>query len=558
MFKNLMTFLRLCWMGAVSKPLKIKLLSDIPVSIVIGCATFSMPLLLSWIIKNLNEGHPDKALWCFYGLLCASAGMWSAKFYWRRVVEPIATVLEMNVRRIYFKKLFKKPYVWHLNNSVGYFSSALDRVCANMQTWLCDFPIDFMPATVLITCFFIYTFVISPWLFLYFFVMLGLLVIITRLLYAKRIFYISALTKQMLKFGKVFIDFLYNVRSVKKMNLFDFADKKINNQADKTIEKAVELMRYNSKQWGIMECIIQTMTLGPIGYFLYQYIQTGGGLEVVVMIAAIAPQLEQTGRRMMHFMTASARVLTEYNRLAEHLGDEPVPAGLKTVSKWDTITFDDTYFEFVKDGHIFRHSVPFFEIKKGDHIAVVGRSGEGKSTFLNLLTGQYPCQRGEIRVDKTPFHQMDSTFFDKHVAYISQDVELFNVSLYDNIVMGKKVSKEKLQKVIDGCQLNELVARMDGNLNCDLGEKGVKVSAGEKQRINLARGLLLNRDIMVLDEITANLDPATTHKIWEFIFAEYADKTIVAVSHEKDLLNFISRQIEFKRGKGKELFPLAN
>ena len=553
MFKNLITFLRLCWLGAVTKSLKIKLLSDIPVSIVIGISTFSMPLLLSWIVKNLNEGQSDKALMCFCGLLCASTCMWIAKFYWRRIVEPITTVLEMNVRRIYFKKLSKKPYEWHLNNSVGYFSSALDRVCANMQTWLCDFPIDFMPATTLITCFFIYTFVISPWLFLYFFVMLVVLIVITGMLYSKRIFYISAMTRQMLKFGKVFIDFLYNVRSVKKMNLFDFADKKINKQADKTIEKAVELMRYNAKQWGIMEFIIQAMTLGPIGYFLYQCITTGRGLEVVVMISAISPQLEQTGRRMMHFMTASARVLTEYNRLSEHLGDELAPDGLKSVLKWKKIVFDNTYFEFVKDGHIFQHRVPYFEIQKGDHVAVVGRSGEGKSTFLNLLTGQYPCQNGEIRVDKTSFSQMDSTFFDKNVAYISQDVELFNVSLYDNIVMGKQVSKEKLQKVIDGCQLNELIARMDGNLNCDLGEKGVKVSAGEKQRINLARGLLLNRDIMVLDEITANLDPATTHKIWEFIFTEYADKTIIAVSHEKDLLNFVSRQIEFKQGKGKEI-----
>ena len=75
---------------------------------------------------------------------------------------------------------------------------------------------------------------------------------------------------------------------------------------------------------------------------------------------------------------------------------------------------------------------------------------------------------------------------------------------------------------------------------------------GEKQRINLARGLLLNRDILVLDEITANLDPATTQKIWEFIFTEYQHKTIVAVSHEKELLNHVSRRLEFKNGYGTE------
>lgn len=554
MFKNLIIFLKMCWLGATTPQLKLKLLSDIPVALIGGLCAFAGPLFLSWIIKSLNEKVSDQALFWFYMLLFTTILGWVTRFYWRYVVEPISTVIEMNLRHIYFKKLFNKPYAWHLNNSVGYFSGALERVCMNIHMWLCDFPIDFLPAIILVLCFFGYTLSISVWLFIYFVVALTLLVVLTRLLFDKRIGYISALTTQMLKFNKIFIDFLYNVRSVKKMNLMTFAETKTRAQSDKVCQKAKAMMNYNAVQWGAMEFILQGMTLGPIGYFLYQFIQTGSGLDVVVMIAAIAPQLEQTGRRMMHFMTSSAKVLTEYARLAEHLGDVVLTEEkTKPIGKWHTITFDDTYFEFVKDGHIFHHKVPFFEIKRGDKIAIVGRSGEGKSTFLNLLTGQFPCQSGQILVDKTSYTEAGQAFFDKHITYISQDVELFDMSLYDNIVMGKRVSQEALQKIIDGCQLNELVARMDGNLHSDIGEKGVKVSAGEKQRINLARGLLLNRDILVLDEITANLDPITTQKIWEFIFTAYADKTIVAVSHEKDLLNHIERRLEFKRGLGKEV-----
>ena len=554
MLKNLMTFLRLCWLGATTSALKAKLLSNIPVCLIGGITTFAAPLFLSWIVKSLNDKHPDDALVWFYALLATTVIGWIARFYWRYIVEPVSTVIEMNIRHIYFKKLFNKPYAWHLNNSVGYFSGALERVCMNIHMWLCDFPIDFLPAIILVLCFFGYTLSISVWLFVYFVVALTLLLVLTRLLFNKRIQYIDLLTAQMLKFNKLFIDFLYNVRSVKKMNLMSFATTKTQAQSNKVIERAEQMMHYNAKQWGAMEFIMQGMTLGPIGYFLYQYINTGSGLDVVVMIAAIAPQLEQTGRRMMYFMTSSAKVLTEYARLAEHLGDTTsVEFSGKPMNNWKTITFDNTHFEFVKDGHIFHHKVPFFKINRGDKIAIVGRSGEGKSTFLNLLTGQFPCQSGQILVDKTSYTDAGHAFFDKHITYISQDVELFDMSLYDNIVMGKRVSQEALQKIIDGCQLNELIARMDGNLHNDIGEKGVKVSAGEKQRINLARGLLLNRDILVLDEITANLDPATTQKIWGFIFTEYADKTIVAVSHEKDLLNHIERRLEFKRGLGKEI-----
>ena len=92
---------------------------------------------------------------------------------------------------------------------------------------------------------------------------------------------------------------------------------------------------------------------------------------------------------------------------------------------------------------------------------------------------------------------------------------------------------------------------MNGNLDTPIGEKGIKVSGGERQRINLARGLLLDRDILVLDEITANLDPMTTERIWEYIFKEYKEKTIVAISHEKGLLQHTNKVVRFRNGRGK-------
>lgn len=178
----------------------------------------------------------------------------------------------------------------------------------------------------------------------------------------------------------------------------------------------------------------------------------------------------------------------------------------------------------------------------------MGRSGCGKSTFLNLLTRQFNVKEGKISVENLSYLNVSENFFNNNITYVSQDVELFDMSFYDNIVMGKQIKKEKLNKILKGCCLTELIERMDGNLHTDIGEKGIKVSGGEKQRINLARGLLLDRDILVLDEITANLDPYTTEQIWKFIFKEYSEKTIIAVSHEKELLNHVSRKIEFKQG----------
>ena len=172
---------------------------------------------------------------------------------------------------------------------------------------------------------------------------------------------------------------------------------------------------------------------------------------------------------------------------------------------------------------------------------------------MNLLTQNIFVTSGTICLNDVNFKDVSLQFFEKNVAYISQDVELFNLSLKDNLTLKKKISKKTLEKVIKGCCLSDLVKRMNGDLSTIVGEKGIRVSAGEKQRINLARGLLLNRDILVLDEITANLDPKTTQSIWDFVFKEYADKTIIAISHEEKLISYVGRIIRFKNGKMTEV-----
>lgn len=553
MLHTFLTSIKLCWLAATTKTLKIKYCCHILYFLFNGMCLFFSPFALSMMVKQLSAGQFNSALNWFYFLIGVIGIMILTRVLWRYNVESIGPRITLNLRQIYFQKLFKKPYRWHLNNSVGYFSSALERVCANLEMWWVKVPNDYLTHLVIVSCFFIYAFIISPWLLLYFICTLTVLALICRLLYTKRVHYVSAYTQSNLKFSKLFIDFLYNVRSVKKMNLIQFADTKIQEQSDETANKAAQLMHYNAYQWCLMETFLNSVFLIPIGYYLYQYTQTKTGLDIVVMITAIQPQIGQAGRLMMHFMHDNAKVLTEYACLSEYLGETNLSETTNSEKQhWQKITFENTFFQFEKDGHIFYHQVPFFEIKKGDHIAVTGKSGSGKSTFLNLLTGQFPFQKGSVCINTTQYSEIPASFCDKNIAYISQDVELFNMSFYDNIVMGQNISAKKFNKIINGCQLTELLERLNGNIHADLGEKGLKVSAGEKQRINLARGLLLNRDILVLDEITANLDPATTQKIWEFIFTEYQHKTIVAVSHEKELLNHVSRRLEFKNGYGTE------
>lgn len=554
MIRTFLTAVSLLWLSATTFDTKVRLVGSYIFGMAQGIIAFASPLALSEMIKQISDKNISGTLFWFYAMVVLAASLIISRYIWRFACEQITRILPLNLRQIYYGKIFNKSYEWHLHNSVGYFSTALLNVCSLLQNWLWVLPYDYLGNAVTVLCFLIYTCVISFKLFLYFSISLILMILIIRVLYGRRIKYIDDYSYSFVRYGKIFIDFLYNVRSVKKMNLLSFVNQKLGEKGGDVAQKGIAMMHYNAVQYGFMELFINVLFLLPVGWYVYRFIRTGEGIEIIVMIASMQGRIAEFGRRLMGMMTELARTQADFKILSRHLGEDvKVCKPVRAPRQWKEILFDKTQFAFVKDGSVFCHQVDDFTIHRGDHLAVTGKSGEGKTTFLNLLTNQFDVESGAVCVDGINYKKLPAKFFNDHITYISQDVELFDMTLYDNIVMGQRVSAAKLQKIIDGCCLNELVARMNGNLHTDIGEKGIKVSAGEKQRISLARGLLLDRDILVLDEITANLDPLTTEQIWRFIFEEYGNKTIVAVSHEKELLRHVRRRLEFKKGQGREI-----
>lgn len=554
MFTTIITACHLLWLSANNTSLKLKLLSGIGLGIGQGISAFFAPFFLSRMIQAISDNNQVLVINSFYWLVFWAVFVCIIRYLWRYHCEVISRVLPLNLKEIYYEKIFNRPYYWHLENSVGYFSSALDKVCQVLALWIWKAPFDYFSSMIMAICFFIYTATISMNLFLYFFINFFIMCVIIRILYSKRMVLLNESSRAIISFDKSYIDMLYNVRSVKKMNLLSFVKQILGKKNKFSESKARQMMHYNALQYGFVEVYLNAMFLFPIAYYIYNYMHGSKGLEIIVMIASIHPKVGELGRQYMALLMDIAKTKTEHKILAEHLGDIFETQSQETARKnWKTITFKNTKFEFVRDNCIFSHQVEDFTIHKGDHIAITGKSGEGKSTFLNLLTRQFMADSGAISVDNINYKNVPEDFFNNNITYVSQDVELFDMTFYDNIVMGKKINKEHLNKVLEGCCLTELIERMNGNLYTDIGEKGIKISGGERQRINLARGLLLNRSILVLDEITANLDPLTTEKIWQFVFSEYKDKTIIAVSHEKTLLNFVDRKLEFKKGKGKEI-----
>ena len=195
----------------------------------------------------------------------------------------------------------------------------------------------------------------------------------------------------------------------------------------------------------------------------------------------------------------------------------------------DNIVLDDVSFSYDGNNEVLHHISCTFE--KGKKYAIIGDSGSGKSTMLNLLMGAFDNYHGSLKVDETEMKDINSDSLFDEVSLIDQNVFLFDASIRDNITMFKDVEEEKLMDAIQKAGLSELVKNKGLDFVC--GENGNNLSGGEKQRISIARSLIKGSPVLLLDEITSALDEKTAHAINQEIVS-LKDKLCIEITHRLD------------------------
>jgi ABC-type bacteriocin/lantibiotic exporter with double-glycine peptidase domain len=190
------------------------------------------------------------------------------------------------------------------------------------------------------------------------------------------------------------------------------------------------------------------------------------------------------------------------------------------------------------------------KIKKGEKIAIMGNSGIGKSTFVNLLCGLLTPSNGSIKIDEKTIVNKDIS---KLISYAPQSPYLFDDTLYYNITLDDQFTTKnfnKFMKILAICDLlNFNKINLKKNKKYKLGDKGVKISGGQKQRVGLARALFHLKEILVLDEPTSSLEISLENKIIKNILANYLDKTIITITHKKNVSKIFDKMYIFKNKK---------
>ena len=218
-----------------------------------------------------------------------------------------------------------------------------------------------------------------------------------------------------------------------------------------------------------------------------------------------------------------------------------------TNKKFERLTLKDLSFSYnFKDEKVLEKIN--LDISSGEFIAVIGKTGVGKSTFLNLLTGILEPTEGDILINDKSIkgnHENLRNF----IGFVPQNIYLFDDTIKKNIAFGvqeENISNEKILKSSTLAQLTKFISKLENNFEFNIGENASKVSGGQKQRIAIARALYNDPPILILDEPTSSLDKETTKEIHQYLKILSKNKTIIMVSHKIDDDSLFSKIFEIK------------
>jgi ABC-type multidrug transport system fused ATPase/permease subunit len=219
--------------------------------------------------------------------------------------------------------------------------------------------------------------------------------------------------------------------------------------------------------------------------------------------------------------------------------------------KWDAISIRDANFIHRKNNSEkdnFEIKNLNFIVNRYQKVGIAGMSGGGKSTLAKILIGLYDIQAGEYKIGDLNFYDINHDEITKNIGLVLQESEMFNMTLKDNITLMKKVPQDLIEKAIEISQLKPVIDKLPEGINTLIGEKGHRVSGGERQRIGIARAICKDPQILIFDEATSSLDTKTEASIQRALNTQLENKTVIIIAHRLTTLQNVNNIYVFDKG----------
>lgn len=228
--------------------------------------------------------------------------------------------------------------------------------------------------------------------------------------------------------------------------------------------------------------------------------------------------------------------------------EDDVIFGTNTDHKTD-IGFESYGFTYPSSNHVNLKDITI-DLKSGDTLGIVGRTGSGKTTLIKQLLMYYPFGEGKLQIDGVPISDISRSDFREKIGYVSQDNILFSKTVRENILFGKQdATEEELQEAIKMSALDQDIENMPNGLDTLVGEKGIALSGGQKQRVSIARSFIKNPDILILDDALSAVDAMTESRIIENIKATRQGKTTIIITHRLSAVQHADQILVLDKGE---------
>ena len=511
------------------------------------------PFLAGVMVTMLMAYKPGQSLTPLILVIAALAAS-RAVIAWvrlrsKRVLGQIALNCRYRARVWGFERLVGFSMNWHHQESAGNKAQRLITGSDAVREWGA-FHNEIAPPLATLIGILISTAFISPW-FIFFgiYFMLGMSII--ERIYDKKIAAVSVhINKSMENASGAIVEGTTNILTVKAAGAGAMVRNAVANREASATELGHQRVTLSTQKWLAFQ--IHT----GIAFGIYLSAVAWATLDGVIAVGFVVTYIQYFNGLRTATTNFTDRFQTMVERYAElmrlmplFLESQAVKAGERHAhfpADWDAIRVEDLHYQWGDKPALRGVS---FELKRGERIGITGQSGSGKSTLIKLLLGLYAPTSGRIAIGTLSNLEIQPDELEKHVAVVLQEVELFNVTLKENITLMRVVDEALFARICTAAGLDELIAKLPQGAATPLGERGHSLSGGERQRIGIARALYRQPAILILDEATSALDDDTEDRVMHGILSCMpGDSLLIAIAHRTRSLREMHRVLHFADG----------
>lgn len=334
--------------------------------------------------------------------------------------------------------------------------------------------------------------------------------------------------------GGTFLENLQGLTTLKVFNIDEKRHQKMNTEAEKFRKITMKVLSMQLNSITIMDLVAfggaAAGTIVALIQFIRGEIAPGSLIIIILLSSEFFIPLRLLGSYFhiaMNGMAASDRI---FGILDAKEREKNIDNNVKEITGDITIKLNNVSFSYDGEREVLKDIN--MEITPKGMVAIVGESGSGKSTIASIILNNYKVNQGEILLNSVDIENIDLDTIYENIALISTNSYIFNGTILDNLLIGKKyATDEEIKNALKLARLDSFVESLKDGLNTNVGEGGNALSGGQKQRLALARAILANRKMIIFDEATSNIDVESEEAIWESIYDLSIEKTILVISH---------------------------